>query len=198
MPARLEEVVKKIFTYKSVYPWRLECTDVSPAPEYDTDSDSAYRVEVVRISDEGGRKVFNGNFTIPKLVRGSLESGNKKRQSIYTALHNSVIRIGNRFFAWGNGYTSYQSFDFSTKRNQIEFKQPYNVETRTRGDVTTVHASNFLKYWNKWDENKIYLFSKESLTEADQKYNEEVPLIEFINSDLVIGDEVLRKLKFLS
>lgn len=198
MPAGLEQTVKKIFTFDTTYGWKLECNDVSPDPEFNSDTELAYKVEVTKVSEDKSRKTYSAIFRIPKLERGLLQSDGKRRQSIYTAYCNSVIRIGNRYFAWGNGYADYQSLDVSTKDNHVRMTEVYNQEAHQFGESTQCYLSNFLKYWNKWDENKVYLFSKQSLAEADSKYNEDVKNIEKINNTLVIPEEVLKKLRFLS
>ena len=198
MPVTLEEVVRKIFTFKSVYDWRMDCTNVSHAAELDTNDSLCYRINVVVTWDSGTKENFDSTFFIPKLTRGSLELRGRKKQSVYTALGNAKIRIFSRILSWGNPYSSYQKFEVDCRHNKTLLVMPFNRETYTFGEEISCYASNFFKYWNKWEPEFAFWFDKKDLEEADKNYEMDKANIERINNTLVIDEEPLRKLRFLA
>lgn len=198
MPVTLEEVVRKIFTFKSVYDWRIDCTNVSHAAELDTDDSLCYRINVVVTWGSGAKENFDSTFYIPKLTRGSLELRGRKKQSIYTALGNMKIRIYSRILSWGNPYSPYQKFEIDCRTNTVKLVMPFDKTTYTFGEEYNCYASNFFKYWNKWKPEYAFWFNKEDLDKADKEYELDVQHVEFINKTLIIDDEPLKKLRFLA
>lgn len=198
MPKSLEEVVKKIFTFKPSYPWSMECTDVSHAIDLDTEDSICYRVTVTVTEDSGAKENYDNIFFVPKLVRGSLELGGRKKQSIYTALGDMQIRIYSRVFGWGTAYSGTQKFDFSCRENKIQLQEPFDKVNREFGQVHECAVSNFLKYWEKWHPEYAYWFHKDDLFRADQAYQADIPAIEYINKNLVIAEGPLQKLRFIA
>ena len=172
MLAALDQAIRKIYDYKTVYPFSIKCKDVRRAEEYDTDTYEAYSVEVQQINDDGSSAIFTDLLQLPKIVRGSVKVKGRPKQGIYTALGNYKIRIGNEFFAWGSGFSGTQVCDFNWGRsNHIILKDKFDGVCNPI--ICKIAFSNLIKYFGLWDDSLGVYFNKDVLKEADSHYTEE-------------------------
>lgn len=196
MPVVLESVIEDIYTFSFPgYPWSMKCVSIQKIPEYETDDEDVYSitVEVTQNDDAGNSVVKSDLYRLPKLVRGTVTAGGRKRkQSIYTALEDNALRIYSGGTAWGHWGSEGCRADISCRDNTFYFKDEHGVV------LSLCKFSNFLKYMGLWKPEYAVKFGKDSLASASEVYETDVPMIQQIIKDLVIPERTLRKLRFLT
>lgn len=190
----LEDVIKRIYTWKTVYPFSVRCTNIRQVPEYDTQDADAYSIEVERVNEDGSTLVFTDVLYLPRIVRGSVKVKGRAKQGIYTALCNYKIRIGRDFFSWGSGFsgTQYISVNWQSQ-DKVVLKDQYRSDTGQR-TICEFHFSNLIKYFNLWDDSLVVYFPPEDLRKAEAEKNNEFQneIPEFIKECIVPYDSLLK------
>ena len=195
----LENVIRRIYTYRTVYPFSLKCNNIRRSEEYDNDTNDAYSIEVQQINDDGSSPIYTEIFYLPRIVRGSVKVKGRAKQGIYTALGNFKIRIGRQFFSWGNGYSGTQVIDVNWEKvDRVKLKDVYK-EGLGQQIIVEFSFSNLIKYFNLWTDDLVVYFDPETLKKSEakksQEFAEEIP--KFLN-ECVIPYESLLKLRLLS
>lgn len=197
---QLLEEIRKIFTFQTVYQGtRFECKGVRIMDTNPEDIEDVYVIDVEIFDEEKHTsEVFSGSVRIPKITRGSVSIKGKTKQGIYIALGNLQIRIFGGIVAWGHAYSSDQAFDLSLRNNTFVLKAPYNPETKTMEIIAEGTASNFLKYFNAWDESFIPRIPWDSYKDSLGLMDSEIEQFKKIEEVAIIPEGALKKLKFLS
>ena len=195
----LEDAIVKAYTFKTVYPWRMECRGITADPFSDTESAEAYNIEVAKIEEDGSSSTYSAMFFLPRLVRGSVKVKGRPKQSIYTALGNYKVRCGREYFAWGNGYSGTQMLDVAWGReDHVNLMGPYDMTIGGNPLIVSCHFSNLIKYFGLWEDRFAVYFQGEETEVAKQvegtEFAENIP--KFI-SECQIPDDAMLKLRFL-